>query len=190
MLCKINNQLCSKQRVKASTEVDVCVPVIFEDVRSDASGSNVIDAIDHREVLPVCVSSCAPISETVVNADNESHNMDSNTEVGAKDGNLINSPAGCQNICSEDAKSVMLDECPSTLDLKTSEPESDSQHPMTGSASTTDDAVMGEPKHGNAQEEKAVIAMSAEASMSMSGAHRSHSDSHLASLSIFLEGVL
>ena len=181
-----------KSKTKSSTDVitedrqkdaDACVPVIFEDVRSDASGSNVIDAIDHREVLPVCVSSCAPISETVVNADNESHNMDSNTEVGAKDGNLINSPAGCQNICSEDAKSVMLDECPSTLDLKTSEPESesDSQHPMTGSASTTDDAVMGEPKHVNAQEEKAVIAKSAEASMSMSGAHRSHSDSHLAS---------
>jgi hypothetical protein len=86
----------------------------------------------------------------------------------------------------------MLDECPSTLDLKTSEPESesDSQHPMTGSASTTDDAVMGEPRHGNALEEKAVIAMSAEASMSMSGAHRSHSDSHPVSLSIFPEGAL
>jgi hypothetical protein len=60
MLCKINTHFVSKQTVRASTIVDAGVPVISEDVHSDVSGGNITDAIEHREVSPVCVSPCVP----------------------------------------------------------------------------------------------------------------------------------
>jgi hypothetical protein len=142
MLCKINTHFVSNQTVRASTIVDAGVPVISEDVHSNVLGGDITDAIVHREVIPVCLSSCVSVSETEVNAINESHNVHLSTDTVAEVNNshYIGSAAACLNSCSEDVKSVTVDVCPSTLNSK----ESNSKQPMTGSANT--DVVMGEPK--------------------------------------------
>jgi LNS2 (Lipin/Ned1/Smp2) len=176
-----------KSKTKSSTDavtedrlkdLEAGVPVISEDVHSDVSGGNITDAIEHREVSPVCVSSCVPVSEPEVNANNESHNVHLSTDAGAEVNNshYTDSAAACLNSCSEDVKSVTVDVCPSTLNSK----ESNSKQPMTGSANT-DDGVMGEPKLGNVQEDTPVVVQTAGAGVSMLGAQRSHSDSLLAS---------
>jgi hypothetical protein len=176
MLCKINTHFVSRHAVRASTVVEADVPAISEDVRGDASGGNINDAIAHREVSPDCVLSCVTVSETKVNAENESLNVhltaDTDTGAEVKSRNPIDPAAGCQNSCSEDVKSVTVDVCPSTLNSK----ESNSQRPMMGSANT-DTVVVGEPKVRNVHVEMAVVAQTAGAGMSMLPAHRSHSDS-------------
>jgi hypothetical protein len=108
MLCKINTHFVSKQTVRASTIVNAGVPVISEDVHSDVSGGNITDAIEHREVSPVCVSPCVPVSEPEVNANNESHNVHLSTDAGAEVNNshYTDSAAACLNSYSEDVKSV------------------------------------------------------------------------------------
>jgi LNS2 (Lipin/Ned1/Smp2) len=178
-----------KSKTKSSTDVviedrpkdlEADVPAISEDVRGDASGGNINDAIAHREVSPDCVLSCVTVSETKVNAENESLNvhLTADTDTGAEvnSRNPIDPAAGCQNSCNEVVKSVTVDVCPSTLNSK----ESNSQRPMMGSANT-DTVVVGEPKVRNVHEEMAVVAQTAGAGMSMLPAHRSHSDSLLAS---------